>query len=235
MTDLVQNAHSSSGEPSQIPPMSVTPFSRDIHKALDFAAFEFRHQNRKDPDKTIPAISHFAAVAYILAQHGYPEEVVVAGILHDYLEDVVQTPFGDRRSCRRRLQNEFREEVVHLVEFVTQKKYGPGWRKRTWALRNQDYLEVLAKPETPIGALAISCADKIHNIRSLLYALQRNQHRQHRVWDALKKNPQAQLENFEAHYSMMKQKLKHPIVDDLGRQIEELRHWVPTQGGDRRG
>ena len=59
----------------------MTLFSERIHEALDFAAIHHRRQKRKDADLKIPYISHLFGVAYILAQYGFQEDVVVAGVL----------------------------------------------------------------------------------------------------------------------------------------------------------
>ncbi len=203
-------------------PSSATPFSRDIHRAFDFAAHEFRFLKRKDPDKNIPAISHLAGVAYLLAQYGFPEQVVIAGILHDYLEDIVQTPFGEQRSRRRRLEKEFGQEVVSLIEHVTQKKYGGPGGKRSWETRNQEYIEHLCAPETPADALAISCADKIHNIQSLIMALERNHDDPNAVWRRLKATPSEQLEKFREHHRRLAARWSHPILDHLKLMIDQL-------------
>ncbi len=222
MSDGVPGTLSESHMPKSMPTSLATPFSEKIHKAFDFVAYEFRHLKRKDPDKTIPAVSHLAGVAYLLAQHGFPEQVVVAGILHDYLEDVAQTPFGELRSCRMRLEKEFGHEVVSLIEHVTQKKYdGPG-RKRSWEVRTQEYIEHLCAAETPVGALAISCADKIHNIQSLIMALERNRENPNTVWRRLKATPGEQLQKFREHHQKLAERWSHPILDHLKLMIDQL-------------
>lgn len=222
MSDGVQNTPSAGHTSSSTPPSLVPPFSEKIHKAFDFVAYEFRHLKRKDPDKTIPAVSHLAGVAYLLAQYGFPEHVVIAGILHDYLEDVAQTPFGELRSCRMRLENEFGHEVVSLIEHVTQKKYDGPFRKRSWEIRNREYIGHLCAAETPLDALAISCADKIHNIQSLIMALERNRDHPEAVWQRMKATPGEQLAKFREHHQKLSARWSHPILDRLGSMIDSL-------------
>ncbi len=222
MTAGVRDTLSTGQMPNSQPPSSVTPFSENIHKAFDFVAYEFRHLKRKDPDKTIPAVSHLAGVAYLLAQYGFPEHVVMAGILHDYLEDIAQTPFGELRSCRKRLESEFGQEVVRLIEHVTQRKYQVPGRKRSWETRNQEYIEHLCAAETPVDALAISCADKIHNIQSLIMALERNRDHPEAVWRRMKATPGEQLAKFREHHQKLSARWSHPILDHLGSMIDSL-------------
>ena len=56
-----------------------------INQALEFAAQAHLKQIRKGTD--IPYITHPYAVGMILARSGCPESVVIAGILHDTVED----------------------------------------------------------------------------------------------------------------------------------------------------
>ena len=55
--------------------------------AFDWAAVWHKDQNRKYPDASVPYMSHVAGVAAILSRHGFAEQVVAAGALHDVMED----------------------------------------------------------------------------------------------------------------------------------------------------
>ena len=58
-----------------------------LKSALDWAAIWHKDQVRKYPDVQVPYVSHIAGVAAILSRHGFAEDVVAAGALHDVLED----------------------------------------------------------------------------------------------------------------------------------------------------
>jgi (p)ppGpp synthase/HD superfamily hydrolase len=133
-----------------------------LHKAIDLAALAHRDQFRKDPDIQLPYVAHAYAVAYLLAEHDCSEDVVIAGLLHDVLED---------KSSMADAVAEFGETVLSLVRQVSEReKYRQGV-KLPWQERKAAYMEHIrrASPE----AKAISCADKIHNMESMLLALSR--------------------------------------------------------------
>ena len=127
-----------------------------VRKALAFAAERHAGQRRKGDGK--PFIVHPLAVGRILARQGMPEQVVAAGLLHDVLEDTPTPPSEIARLFGRR--------VASMVEEVTEPD-----RRHSWEQRKRAYLRHLKKASR--GALAISCADKLHNTASLLAAYRR--------------------------------------------------------------
>jgi (p)ppGpp synthase/HD superfamily hydrolase len=60
---------------------------RVIKSAFDWAAVWHQGQHRKYPGVQVPYMSHVAGVAAILSRHGFDDEVVAAGALHDVIED----------------------------------------------------------------------------------------------------------------------------------------------------
>src|SRR3954465_12943142 len=93
------------------------------------------HRDQVRKGSGIPYIEHPMAVAMILDRAGFPEEVVIAGLLHDLVEDTdvtlneVPTRFGDA--------------VAEAVAGCTEVKRDAGGIKRPWADRKRDHLEVL--------------------------------------------------------------------------------------------
>jgi (p)ppGpp synthase/HD superfamily hydrolase len=126
-----------------------------LDRALIEAARGHRSQVRKGTD--IPYIIHPVQVAWILDRHGYPEEVVVAGVLHDLLED---TDYDEGA-----LREEFGDEVWRLVKAVTEVKV-EGTAKRPWKVRKEEQIEHLR--HAPPDEAALKAADALHNIRSVL-------------------------------------------------------------------
>ena len=136
--------------------MKGLPASALVRKALAFAAERHAGQRRKGDGK--PFIVHPVAVGKILAKEKMPEEVVAAGILHDVLEDTSTTA--------AELQRLFGRRVARMVQEVTEPD-----KKYSWEFRKRSYLRHLRHASR--GALAISCADKLHNTASLLAAYRR--------------------------------------------------------------
>ncbi len=79
-----------------------------VRKAYDFSAKAHEGQTRRSGE---PYVQHPVAVAGVLTLLKTDVAAVVAGLLHDTLEDTVATP--------AELEREFGKEVVHLVDGVT--------------------------------------------------------------------------------------------------------------------
>ena len=122
--------------------------------AFEFAAVAHHKQYRKNPSH-IPYISHPAAVAHILSGCGFSEDMIIAGLLHDVIED---TEYGAED-----IQKLFGGEVLGLVLGVTEDK------KLPWHERKAAYNEHLKTANAAVAAL--SAADLLANRGSLLLAL----------------------------------------------------------------
>jgi (p)ppGpp synthase/HD superfamily hydrolase len=132
-----------------------------IGKAISRACVLHGGQTRKGDGS--PYISHPFSVALILSRYTQDENVICAGLLHDTLEDVEGYTFQD-------LNNEFGDEVAIIVRGVTEEKEPASKveKKATWNKRKIAYLENLVKGSKE--SLMVSCADKIHNLQSILEA-----------------------------------------------------------------
>ena len=121
-----------------------------VDLALEVAAKAHRHQLRKGAD--VPYIAHPCGVALILARAGCIEDVLVAGILHDTVEDTDLT-LAD-------VERDFGSDVAAIVEGCSEDKSLP------WEDRKRHTIEILrdASPEVCL----VTCADKLHNARSIL-------------------------------------------------------------------
>jgi len=122
-----------------------------IFKAIEFATKAHSGQYRKGT--RIPYITHPLNVAKILIEFMCPEPVIVAGILHDTLEDTPVT-FDEIRDL-------FGNEVADLVDAVSE----PNKSDYTWENRKAHTLKRLrtSLPEV----LIISFADKLDNIKAI--------------------------------------------------------------------
>ena len=121
-----------------------------LQEAIQVAAVAHGDQKRKGTD--IPYITHPFMVAMILSQAGYGEDVVVAGVLHDTLEDTDLT-LDDIRS-------QFGEHVAGIVQGCSEAD-----RSLPWKARKQHTIDYLKTASA--GVRATSCADKLHNARSM--------------------------------------------------------------------
>ncbi|NIO09688.1 MAG: HD domain-containing protein [Deltaproteobacteria bacterium] len=124
--------------------------SQRIFQAVEFAAKAHSGQFRKGT--RVPYLIHPLGVARILIESGSSEDVVLAGLLHDTVEDST-TSLDDVRS-------EFGGEVARLVEMVSEPRKSDPWEKR-----KQHTLDVLES--LPLEAVYVSLADKLDNIRDM--------------------------------------------------------------------
>jgi len=124
----------------------------DLARLLDaasFAANKHRDQRRKDADAT-PYINHPLDVARILAQAGVEDvEVLMAGILHDTIEDT--------QTAAEELTELFGERVCGLVLEVTDDKSLEKLERKR--------LQVVKAPTKSDDAKMIKLADKLANLR----------------------------------------------------------------------
>ncbi len=175
-----------------------------LKRALDQAAVWHRTQRRKYPDADVPYMSHLAGVAITLARHGFADEVIAAGALHDVMEDQGVT-FED-------LSARFGERVATLVKMVSEQD-----RSASWEDRKRRYLELF--PQKPWEAQAITLADKIDNFESIVVCA-----RDHGdPWAMFKRGKPAQIERFEALAEMCKALPPHPLIAEFEAALAAVR------------
>lgn len=128
-----------------------------IQTAIELALKAHDSQKRKGSE--IPYIVHPMEVAVILAENGADHDVIVAGILHDTLEDTNITP--------QIIKERFGEKVARLVLATTEpnKDKDPVARKQSW--KDRKFHAVKHILTAPNEVKLIVCADKLSNIRSI--------------------------------------------------------------------
>ena len=129
--------------------------SLNLERALRWAATCHHGQFRKGSDT--PYVEHLMGVALILDRLGFDEEVVIAGLLHDVVEDTAVTL--DQVEAR------FGADVAATVGHCSEIKTDSQGQKRPWLDRKRDHLEAMAG--APIEARAVILADKLHNLLSI--------------------------------------------------------------------
>lgn len=134
-------------------------YSDRFEKALVFAAQIHRDQVRRGSN--VPYVNHLLAVASIVGEAGGTEDQVIAGLLHDAIEDCI----GEIPDIRAKIAEDFGEAVLHMVEACTDADTDP---KPPWRPRKEAYLAHLLALPSDAPALLVSLADKIHNSGSIL-------------------------------------------------------------------
>ena len=128
---------------------------RRFLRAFDFAAEKHAGQTRKA--STIPYIAHLMGVASLVLEFGGNEDLAIAALLHDVVEDCGGAPM--LKEVRRR----FGSRVAKIVDGCTDSDVYP---KPPWRERKEAYIQHLksADAETRL----VSAADKLNNVRSIL-------------------------------------------------------------------
>lgn len=122
-----------------------------LFRAIEFAAKAHRGQYRKGTK--IPYIVHPLAVCRILIDVGAPRAVIIAGLLHDTIEDTGVT-LADLRKT-------FGPAVARLVAAASEPD-----KSESWEIRKRHTISFLQK-EASRSVLLLSCADKLDNIRAI--------------------------------------------------------------------
>ena len=128
--------------------------------ALQFAHGVHRSQIRKDT--TIPYVSHLLSVAGLVLESGGDEDLAIAALLHDAVEDAEDMSGEDMSD---RIRAKFGDRVADIVDGCSDAKSSSGGSKPPWRSRKEAYLEHLRS--APNDVLRVSIADKVHNARSI--------------------------------------------------------------------
>jgi hypothetical protein len=148
--------------------MTITGYSDRINHALAFAIKHHDQQVRKGT--RLPYVTHPANVAIILTRYGQDEDTVVAGILHDVIEDCVRDGYT-REMLASRIADKFGDDVLTTVLAVTHRKYDDDGTELSSDDRRDDYLARLDAAST--RARWVCAADKVHNGSTILADLKR--------------------------------------------------------------
>lgn len=113
------------------------------------------HKNQRRKGTEIPYVVHPIEVGIILGENGAAQDVIIAGMLHDTIEDTDLTLQNIRRM--------FGRHIAELVAGASESNRGvPGV---TWEQRKQHTIDYLKTASEEVQMIA--CADKLSNMRSI--------------------------------------------------------------------
>lgn len=187
-----------------------------FQKAFLFAAEKHKGQVRKA--STTPYLAHLMGVTSLALEYGGDEDIAIAALLHDVVEDCGGAPM--LKEVKRR----FGARVAKIVEGCTD-SYGDP--KPPWRERKENYLLHLkdADAETRL----VSAADKLNNVRSIL-----SDYREvgELIWDRFNGRREGTLWYYRSLLQEFKRGKPNRLIRELAlavRELEELAN-VKTVG-----
>ncbi|MEX2154789.1 MAG: HD domain-containing protein [Gemmatimonadaceae bacterium] len=195
----------------------ITGYSDRINHALAFAAKHHDQQVRKGT--RLPYLTHPANVAIILTRYGCDESTVVAGILHDVIEDCITKDYT-REMLEQRIASKFGADVLDTVLAVTHRKHGDDGVEFSSEEVREDYLERLGKASE--RARWVCAADKLHNANSLRADLQRTI-QPDSVWGRFKAGKEGTQRWYRSVYDRLRElKFDAPIMPELEKTVKAI-------------
>jgi (p)ppGpp synthase/HD superfamily hydrolase len=199
------------------------PLSERFNDALVYAARLHREQPRKGKD--IPYLGHLLGVASLVLESGGDEEMAIAALLHDAVEDQGGQPRLDE------IRTLFGSKVARIVLGCTDSDEIDPDNKAPWCERKEKYIAHV-EHEADAEVRLVSAADKVHNARAILsdhYELE------DRVFDRFSGKKQGTLWYYRAlvdAFRAAEARDNHPaddaaggrkrLVDELSRVVDEL-------------
>lgn len=195
----------------------MAAYSAVLDRALALAATAHREQLRKG--SKVPYIIHPFHAAMILLRYQFPEDAIIAAVLHDVVEDT--------DISLAQIEAEFGGKVAQTVDQVSEKKVAasaPGSKsgeKLPWRVRKQEQLDRLSQAD--MLAAAVKSADALHNCHAMLRDLQEHGAA---LWDRFRGSHSDQLWYYTSLAALLRNRLGgHPISDELDAAVSELANW----------
>jgi (p)ppGpp synthase/HD superfamily hydrolase len=180
--------------------------SRNFIAALSYAARLHASQIRKRTER--PYIGHLLGVASIVIEYGGNEELAIAALLHDAVED--QGGLLRLREIRRK----FGKRVAEIVDGCTDAYSEP---KPPWLERKRAYIARVGRESADVRL--VSAADKLSNTREILHDV-----RVHgaSVYERFTGKMDGTLWYYRALITAFRAAGNNPLIDELDRVVSEL-------------
>jgi (p)ppGpp synthase/HD superfamily hydrolase len=179
---------------------------RRFEQALLFASRKHAGQLRKGGP--VPYISHLMGVASLVLEAGGDEDLAIAALLHDVVEDCGGAPM--LREVRRR----FGRRVAHIVDGCSDAYVFP---KPPWRERKEPYLKRLRTADE--DTRLVSVADKVHNARSIVADYREVGEP---IWERFQGKRDGTLWYYRALAAEFRRGRRNRLTDELERVVAQL-------------
>lgn len=187
---------------------SVTVLADRFDRALLYATHVHGAQTRKST--SIPYVAHLLAVAATVLEYGGSEDMAIAALLHDAVED----QGGEPRLAD--IRNRFGDRVADIVRACSD-SVTANQPKEDWRARKKRYIEHLFSLDT--DTLLVSLSDKIHNARSILRDLRKPEIGA-TVWRRFKGSREDTL----WYYQQLATAFRELLPGQLANELQEIVH-----------
>ncbi|MDO8474270.1 MAG: HD domain-containing protein [bacterium] len=185
-------------------------YTQKIKDAINFAVKTHEvYQKQKRKGKDIPYITHPLIVGLILTGTGAKEDVIIAGILHDTIEDSVP----EKKVSRDMLAERFGENVADIVESVSEKS-----KEFSWSERKHEALERIESFSQ--DSILVKSADILSNTTELVDDYARDRDKIFANFNATKE--ETLLHYLRAITALTKKWPESPLNEDLHKIAREL-------------
>ena len=183
------------------------PLGDRFSDALRYASELHALQPRKGTK--IPYVAHLLAVAALILEYGGDEDLAIAGLLHDAVED--QGGAATLKEIRRR----YGERVAQIVNACSDTDTVP---KPPWRQRKERHIAEIAHAEPEVRL--VYAADKVHNARAILRDVRRDGDA---VWSRFKGGKDGTLWYYERLVQALKGPGDNPLIGELEEVVTELK------------
>ena len=178
-------------------------FTGRVERAIALAIRAHEGQSRKDGQ--LPYVVHPVTVALILSRYTGDEDTIIAGLLHDVLEDTpvtadeIERAFGDK----------VRDTVLDVTE--------PDLPGLSWETRKARYLRRLQAAPRP--SLLVAGADKTANLISMIAAYATTGDA---LWERFHAPPAVKLAFYRQVHTLIRASWSTcPLLQEFGNRLEE--------------
>ena len=185
-------------------------YSYRIEQAIKAAAVLHKDQVRKGKTP-FPYITHLYAVSMIVSDYTDDEDIIIAALLHDTIEDTDYTP--------EELQDDFGPTVKDIVMGVTQPEQPTNAAE--WKQVKKEYVKQLK--EAPVGSLMVAAADKIHNMRSIVEGYFQNETGFIADFGGTVKERMMMYQDIS---NILNRKLQNEILDEFNHVFDEYKNFL---------
>lgn len=195
----------------------ISGYSDRINHALAFAAKHHDQLVRRGTRS--PYFTQPANVAIILTRYGCEQDIVVAGILQEVVEDFVRGGFS-REMLDERIGDKFGRRITDLLLSIVQRRVDDDGIELSPNERRQDQLDRLR--DAPDEARWVFAAATLHGAASLLADLRRTVDPDS-VWSRLILGKDATVGWYESVRARLRAvEFDAPIVAELSEAVDEL-------------